>query len=456
MNEKRVTIIRDGESYSGPVVYWMSRDQRVADNWALLYAQDLALQRGVPLGVIFCLVPDYLGATARQYGFMLRGLMEVQERLQRKGIPFHLQMGKPSKVIPRFIEENRVSLLVADFNPLRIRSEWNRQVAEQIAIPFFVVDSHNIVPCWVASPKQEYAARTFRPKIGKILPEFLTEFPPLAVHTFCWKGEVERVDRERVSQALQVDSSVDEVRWIVPGERSARMALTDFLEKRLACYSVRRNDPTLDGQSGLSPYLHFGQLSAQRAALEVQRFAGSFAAEKAFLEELIVRRELCDNFCYYNSEYDNFNGFPRWARDTLARHRHDRREYLYTREQFQGALTHDPLWNAAQQQMLDSGKMPGYLRMYWAKKILEWSATPEEALETAIYLNDRFELDGRDPCGYVGIAWSIGGVHDRPWPERPVSGTIRSMSFQGCRKKFDVEEYLRKVGERSAERLNSW
>jgi deoxyribodipyrimidine photo-lyase len=166
---------------------------------------------------------------------------------------------------------------------------------------------------------------------------------------------------------------------------------------------------------------------------------------ESFLEELIVRRELSDNFCSHTPDYDSFSCFPSWARETLDRHRHDPRQYLYGPEQFEGAATHDPLWNAAQSEMVRTGKMHGYLRMYWAKKILEWSASPEEALETAILLNDRYELDGRDPNGYAGIAWSIGGVHDRPWPERPVYGKIRSMTFQGCRKKFDVDAYVRMV-----------
>ena len=191
-----------------------------------------------------------------------------------------------------------------------------------------------------------------------------------------------------------------------------------------------RNDPLKNGQSGLSPYLHFGQIAAQRVALEVMGSAGPTDARKAFLEELIVRRELSDNFCFYNPRYDRVDGFPAWARATLDRHRRDPRDYLYTPEQFEQARTHDDLWNAAQREMVRTGKMHGYLRMYWAKKILEWTPSPEEALKIAITLNDRYELDGRDPNGYAGIAWSLGGVHDRPWGERKVFGMIRYMSYQ--------------------------
>ncbi len=162
------------------------------------------------------------------------------------------------------------------------------------------------------------------------------------------------------------------------------------------------------------------------------------------MEELIVRRELSDNFCFYNSDYDQFSGFPEWAQKTLNEHRGDKREFIYSLEQFEHGKTHDDLWNAAQLQMVLTGKMHGYMRMYWAKKILEWTGSPEDALEIAIHLNDKYELDGRDTNGYVGVAWSIGGVHDRAWQERPVFGKIRYMSYAGCKRKFDVSTFIEK------------
>jgi deoxyribodipyrimidine photo-lyase len=206
-----------------------------------------------------------------------------------------------------------------------------------------------------------------------------------------------------------------------------------------------RNDPAKDGQSNLSPYMHFGHISAQRIALDVSMSDINKESREAFLEELIVRRELSDNFCFYNAHYDNFDGFPEWGKKTLNAHRKDKREYLYNIKQFENAETHDDLWNAAQIQMLKTGKMHGYMRMYWAKKILEWTESPEKAMEIAIYLNDRYELDGRDPNGYTGIAWSIGGLHDRAWNERPVFGKIRYMSYNGCKTKFDVIKYIEYV-----------
>jgi deoxyribodipyrimidine photo-lyase len=236
-----------------------------------------------------------------------------------------------------------------------------------------------------------------------------------------------------------------------PGSSAAHRQLQVFLSKRLAGYNELRNNPTEPGQSGLSPYLHFGQLSAQRVALEAQRYDGDIASQEAFLEELIVRRELSDNFCYYNEKYDSFEGFPSWAQKTLNEHRRDPRPHVYDRDALEAGDTHDELWNAAQQEMVAAGKMHGYMRMYWAKKILEWAPTPEEALANAIYLNDRYELDGHDPNGYAGVAWSIGGVHDRAWPEREIFGKIRYMSYGGCKRKFPVDDYVSRVASSKAE-----
>jgi deoxyribodipyrimidine photo-lyase len=275
-----------------------------------------------------------------------------------------------------------------------------------------------------------------------LLADFLTDFPPVERHPARWNGPEGAVDWSRVRESLKVDASVAEVDWLRPGESAAHEVMDAFLENGLEHYDERRNDPTAGGQSNLSPYLHFGQLAAQRVALEVQSRAPEAAGRKSFMEELVVRRELSDNFCHYNPGYDSCQGFPEWARKTLELHRLDARPHLYSAVELERASTHDDLWNAAQQQMVVTGKMHGYLRMYWAKKILEWTPTPEDAMRIAVYLNDRYELDGRDPNGYAGIAWSIGGAHDRPWPERPVFGKVRYMSYNGCRSKFDVRGYV--------------
>jgi deoxyribodipyrimidine photo-lyase len=445
MKQSRIHVINAAKSNNtGPVVYWMSRDQRIHDNWALLFAQKLAIEQKVPLAVIFCLVPQFLHATIRHYGFMIQGLREIEAALFKKNIGFSLLIGSPAREVPGFINKHRAHSLIADFDPLHIKIKWKDEAVHHIAIPFLEVDAHNIVPCRAASLKQEYGAYTLRPKINRLLPEFLDDFPLLKKHPFTLSAPAKRIDWERVLGSLPINRDVGEVSWLKPGENAARNALNSFLNTRLQNYNDQRNDPTLDGQSGLSPYLHFGHLSAQRVALEVKKRAGRTESATALLEELVVRRELSDNFCFYNPNYDRFAGFPEWARKTLNAHRTDRREYIYSLKEFENASTHDDLWNAAQIEMTVKGKMHGYLRMYWAKKILEWTETPENAMEIAIYLNDKYELDGRDPNGYTGIAWSIGGVHDRAWGERPVFGKIRYMSYNGCKSKFNVKAYIEK------------
>jgi deoxyribodipyrimidine photo-lyase len=229
------------------------------------------------------------------------------------------------------------------------------------------------------------------------------------------------------------------------GEAAASMAAFDFVQQRLENYPNSRNNPLLGGQSGLSPYLHFGQLSPQRLAWMVSRSDLPVETKETFLEELVVRRELADNFCYYEPAYDRIEGFPDWARKTLDQHRNDKRAYVYSLAELENGNTHEILWNACQQDLVQSGKLHGFLRMYWAKKILEWTPDPESALEYAITLNDRYSLDGRDPNGYTGIAWSLGGVHDRAWRERSVFGKVRYMNEAGCRRKFDVERYIKTV-----------
>jgi deoxyribodipyrimidine photo-lyase len=437
--------LEEGDIRDGPVIYWMSRDQRVRDNWALLFSQELAVELKKPLGVVFCLVPQFLGATLRQYGFMLKGLQEVEKNLGEKNIPFFLRLGSPEEEIPELVDQWEAAALVTDFDPLKVKRHWKEKVVAKVNIPVYEVDAHNIVPCWIASPKQEFAAYTFRPKVRKMLPSYLDSIPSLKKHSISWKGDIEKTDWDEAQKGLKVDLSVKEVEWIKPGEKAARYVLRQFVKNKLAVYAGKRNDPNKDALSNLSPYLHFGHISAQRVALEVREASAPAENRAAFLEELIVRRELSDNFCFYNERYDSFEGFPDWARKTLDEHRRDKRDYIYTLKQFERGQTHDDLWNAAQTEMVKTGKMFGYMRMYWAKKILEWTKSPEEALKVAIVLNDKYELDGRDPNGYTGIAWSIGGIHDRAWFPRPVFGKIRYMSYKGAWSKFNVKAYIDKI-----------
>ncbi|MBI9071527.1 MAG: deoxyribodipyrimidine photo-lyase [Melioribacteraceae bacterium] len=441
VDKKRVNEIKSGAIKTGPILYWMQRDQRVDDNWALLFAQEKAIEKNEKLIIVFNLVNEFLDATERQFYFMFEGLKEVEKDLEKLNIKFELLIGDCSKTVPKFIEDNDVSILITDFNPLRLTKIWKKKVADLIKIPFYEVDTHNIVPIWQASNKLEYAAYTIRPKITKQLDKFLTEIRN--VKKFSGEKVQNVTDWNKVFLDLKINRNVKPVKNFVGGSDNAISVLNEFVNKKLKHYSELRNNPTLNYISNISPYLHFGQISSQRVALVVQQFIEYDESIKSFLEELIVRKELADNYCFNNNSYDSFEGFHDWAKKSLKEHRNDEREFIYKLNDFESMNTHDPLWNAAQYEVYSTGKMHGFMRMYWAKKILEWSESPEEAQKTAIYLNDKYQLDGRDPNGYAGIAWSIGGVHDRAWGERAVFGKIRFMNFNGCKRKFDVNNYIK-------------
>ncbi|XP_018427648.1 PREDICTED: deoxyribodipyrimidine photo-lyase-like [Nanorana parkeri] len=449
-NKKRVRLVSAEENLKDDaqgIIYWMSRDQRVEDNWAFLYAQRLAAKQKLPLHVVFCLVPKFLNATIRHYGFMLKGLKEVAEDCKELNIPFHLLIGYAKDVLPDFVKENSVGGVVTDFAPLRVPMQWVQEVSERLPkdVPLVQVDAHNIVPCWVASVKQEYGARTIRRKIHDQLSQFLTEFPPVIKHPYDAMFKAEPIDWEACYASLEVDRTVKEVEWAKPGSKAGVEMLQSFITQRLKSFNSDRNNPNQQALSNLSPWFHFGQLSVQRAILEVQKYRSKCKESvDSFVEEAVVRRELADNFCYYNKNYDKVEGAYEWAKKTLKDHEKDKRTPIYSLEKLESGKTHDPLWNAAQLQMVHEGKMHGFLRMYWAKKILEWTNSPEEALKFAIYLNDRYELDGRDPNGYVGCMWSICGIHDQGWAERAIFGKIRFMNYQGCKRKFDVAQFERR------------
>jgi deoxyribodipyrimidine photo-lyase len=446
VNIKRVRNLKKAHPANGPVLYWMSRDQRVHDNWALAYAIEIAENENQPIMVIFNLVDKFLGATWRHFDFLLKGLKKIESELSALNIPFMVLIGDPATTLPQYIKQHHIGRMIVDFDPLRIKRKWQSEVMKLISIRVDEVDAHNIVPCHIVSDKEEYAASTFRPKITRLLPEYLDEFPPMIRQH--GNFHIHRINWEAIAIALKTDHSVRPVEWITPGEKGAKAVLDKFLSGTIGTYAQKRNDPNEKCVSGLSPYLHFGQISAQRIALEVTRNLPRNENTDTFLEELIIRKELADNFCFYNPDYDNVAAFKPWARNSLAEHRNDIREYIYSWDRFEQAQTHDSLWNAAQCKMVHTGNMHGYLRMYWAKKILEWSESPEEALKIAIYLNDKYQLDGRDPNGYVGCVWSIGGVHDRAWGERNIFGKVRYMNFAGCQRKFDVNRFIRSVNQK--------
>jgi deoxyribodipyrimidine photo-lyase len=444
MKNERVRLINNYKNDIGPIVYWMSRDQRTDDNWALLFAQEMAIKKKQPLIVIFCLVQNYCNANQKIYNFMIDGLKKIEERLNSLDIPFIILKGNPERTLIEFVDDFNISIIITDFSPLRIKRNWINGLNDQIKIPLYEVDTHNIIPCWELSNKKEYAAYTLRSKIKKKISGYLDEFPDIRNHPYKSNINNEKIVWEKIENYLKINNGNLYDSAFKAGENEANLILSQFLNQKLNMYNKNRNDPNLSGTSNLSPYLHFGHISAQRVVLEARKILQISDFKGGFYDEIIVRKELSDNFCYFEHNYDNINGFHDWASKTLEIHRTDKRDYIYSLKEFEAAKTHDELWNAAQMQMVKIGKMHGYLRMYWAKKILEWTETPEEAMEIAILLNDKYELDGRDPNGYAGIAWSIGGIHDRAWNERKIFGKIRYMSFNGMKKKFNISEYIEK------------
>lgn len=425
------------------VLYWMQAAQRAACNHALEYAALRANALGRPLVAFFGLTPDFPGANARHYRFLLEGLAETAVALERRGVRLVVRQGPPDRGAVEL--GRRASLVVVDAGYLRVERAWRRNASRALECPLVQVETNAVVPVTAASPREEYAAATIRPKIRRLLGKFLV---PLKTTRLKKDSLGLRFDGLAVGNpaavlaALPVDRGVAPVASFKGGASAARRRLRDFVARKLSGYAEGRNDPNRDALSGLSPYLHFGQISPLEVALEVMS-AGGYGTE-AFLEELIVRRELSLNFATYNRFYDLFAGLPAWCRATLDEHADDRREYLYSPADFEAGRTHDPYWNAAQLEMVRTGKMHGYMRMYWGKKILEWSRSPREAFRTALRLNNTYELDGRDPNAFAGVAWCF-GKHDRPWGRRPVFGSVRSMTSSGLRRKFDADAYARRI-----------
>lgn len=378
-DENRISKLNSKKVVSGDILYLASRELRVDDNWGLFFAQDLAKKYNLNFRKI--IIKNHLQASERQLEFLKNEL---------KNSDFEILNSLPENI----------GALIVDFNPINLYHNF----AQNVDYAVFEIDSHNIIPARYISQKQEFSAATLRRKIYANIAKFLTEYP----------------------------QNTNKIHPI----------LHDFVQNKLDRYAEYKNDPNKNSTSNLSPYLHFGLITSQRVAIEVLKSAASRENKEVFLEELLVRKELADNYCLYNKNFNNIEGAPDWAKVSLNLHRNDLRTYFYSQKEFEDGKTHDPIWNKIQQKLLLTGKIHGYLRMYWAKKILEWSQSPEKALDIAIYLNDTYALDGNDPNGYVGILWSIAGLHDRPFSNRHITGKIRYMSDSGLNKKFEVNQYL--------------
>ncbi|HVP20022.1 MAG TPA: deoxyribodipyrimidine photo-lyase [Spirochaetia bacterium] len=437
------------------VLYWMQASQRAVDNPALDVAVEEANSLSLPVLCVFGLTASYPEANLRHFAFMLEGLRETRQTLEGRGIQLAVVIGSPDEAARSCASE--AALVVCDRGYLRHQKRWRRAVARGSGCRVLEVEGDVVVPVGLASDRREWSAATLRPKIHRMVNSFVDATDPprprkdsLGIST---RNSMRSLDPSLLD-TLPLDRSVPPVRpaWGARGGTSeALVRLMRFVSDKLPWYGDERQDPVLEGQSGLSPYLHFGQISPARIAREVA--AATHAPEgarAAFLEQLLVRRELAMNFVEHTPDYDRFSSLPAWARRTLEAHAHDARPWRYTPSELEGAATHDPFWNAAMKDMKLTGSLHGHMRMYWGKKILEWSGSPAAAFRTALRLNNRWLLDGRDPCSYAGVAWCF-GLHDRPWPERPVFGTVRCMKEAGLQRKFDMAEYVRRVEEHHRE-----
>jgi deoxyribodipyrimidine photo-lyase len=450
MHDARIRRLNDRPLEDGSyVLYWMQASQRAESNPALEYAIRRAdeINRGVV--VAFGLMAGYPEANARHFAFMLEGLAEVEDSLRRRGIRFVIRAGRPDEVALSLAGD--AVLVACDRGYLRHQRQWRRHVAEAAKCAVVQVEGDVVVPVETASGKAEHAARTLRPKIHRRWSDFLHEIaaaePSKPTLRLRFGKELDLADPVALLKALDVDRKVAPVARFRGGTSQARRRLARFLRHKLAGYHAGRSEPAESHVSELSPYLHFGQISPIEVALKAKAARSAGEADRAsFLEELIVRRELACNFVQFTDGYDDYACLPGWARKTLAEHADDRRPQRYARTRLEAGRTSDRYWNAAMQEMRETGYMHNTMRMYWGKKIIEWCNTPEYAWHTALYLNNKYFLDGRDPNSYANIGWLF-GLHDRPWPERAVFGKVRTMTAGGLERKYDMARYLERAGQ---------
>ena len=463
------------------VLYWMQQSQRARCNHALEFAVREADRLRVPVLCVFGITQRFPEAHQRHYAFMLEGLAQTDEALRRRGIKLTVRLDPPVDAVLSLADS--ACIVVADRGYLRIQRSWRERLAKKLPCRFIQVESDVVVPVETVSGKEEYAARTLRPRIERRLERFmmpLAETGPDRDSLDLRVSGLDVSDPTRVLRKLRVGrararidapagrdtgatdaaagaeamsarsraggtGSSSGAGRLKGGPEEAGRLLERFLSEKLNSYPAEHSDPGLDCQSELGPYLHFGQISPLDVALQVRSKRGVHTESKdVFLEELIVRRELAMNFCLYNQDYDSYDCLPSWARQTLGKHARDRREYVYDEGSLERAETHDPYWNAAQNEMRATGKMHGYMRMYWGKKIIEWTRTPEEAFQTALALNNRYSLDGRDPNSFAGVAWCF-GKHDQAWKERAIFGKVRWMSAAGLDRKFSMDDYVARI-----------
>jgi deoxyribodipyrimidine photo-lyase len=431
------------------VLYWMQMFKRVDNNHALIWASRKANELKLPLVVYEGLKYYYPWASDRLHTFILEGVEEKRAAFAELGIRyvFYLQKDKdsPKQTVAKLAKD--AALIVTDDYPCFIIPEHNRRIAERADISVFAVDSNGVIPM-SKFDKEEYAAYTIRPMINRLLERYLKPLPMESVNVPGTRLEVDCPDTQVTADNIaslvagcDIDHSVKPSAYYHGGTESGRKRLKKFVDEILPDYEKARSKPDQDGSSRMSAYLHFGFLSPLEIARAVSESDAPQGSKDAYLEELIVRRELSFNLTRHNTHYDSLAALPAWVHKTMREHADDERQVTYTLEQLEASETHDELWNAAQREMVVTGEMHNYVRMLWGKNVIAWSPSYEIAFETLVHLNNKYCLDGRDPNSYAGILWCF-GKHDRPWMERPVFGTIRYMTSGSTGKKFDSKKYI--------------
>ncbi len=467
------------------VLYWMTANRRTRWNFSLERAIDWARSLRKPLVVFEPLRTAYQWASDRFHGFVMQGMADNARRLEGKAATYYPylepQAGAGRGLLAALA--GRACVVVGDDYPCFFLPRMVAAAGEQISVRFELVDSNGLLPMRAADkvfsrafdfrrflqrelrehlvefPKEDPFARTRLPKLGKLPTQIVKGWPTAVISDLAAS--------EKSLLRFPIDHQVGATP-VAGGAMAAEGRLKSFLIEQLPAYDESRNHPDEDATSGLSPYLHFGHLSAHEVFAAVMRrekwsparlaedvtgsaqgWWGVGASAEAFLDQLITWRELGFNMCSHRDDFDRYESLPEWARKTLAEHADDPREIVYSLAEFEQAVTHDPLWNAAQRQLVREGRIHNYLRMLWGKKILQWSASPQESLATMIELNNKYALDGRDPNSYSGIFWIL-GRYDRAWgPERPIFGKIRYMTSENTARKLHVAKYLEKYGPQS-------
>ena len=462
------------------VLYWMIASRRTTWNFALDRAVEWAEKLQKPLVILEALRCGYPWASNRMRRFVIDGMAENACRFEGTDVLYYPYLEPTPNAGKGLLAAlaSRACIVVTDDFPCFFLPRMVASAARQVPVLLEAVDSNGLLP--LRQAEQAYpTAYAFRRFLQRELPRHLTCFPKSNGLLNTKLPKVKHLPREikkrwpkaslrLLNSGVGVLAEIPLDHGIPPvetrgGSTAAQALLRNFLRNKLSTYAEARNEPAQQATSELSPYLHFGHISVHQVFSEITKQEGwspnhlavratgsrtgwwcTSQAAEAFLDQVITWRELGFNFCQMRKDYDQFESLPAWALKTLRQHARDERSYVYSFEKIERAETHDALWNAAQTQLLREGRIHSYLRMLWGKKIIEWTRTPQKALETMVELNNKYALDGRDPNSYSGIFWCL-GRYDRPWgPERPVFGTVRYMSSENTARKFNVHEYIRK------------